>query len=411
MGPERCLAHGLLSVEISWPAAVAQKPPRALLRKQTRGFWWVQLLPSRGTFRQASFPTVPFAGRCFVFPFLSLCGPCGLKSRGCSRAALFGSNDLQGHHREEGPGLGAWEAGPGRCGLWGERCCFPCISVSERKAGSLLAGAGTSSQARTEARTEARPPQGCRAGSVAGCLAGLAGRLGPWWIPAWAGGAILSAGGTEVGPKGTGCTRSEQAGLRTSPPGLRESERRPLGTTWFWEKEEPGRAWCLPLNKALRRAGSSLTGEGRFIPGSLAQELLGPRSGRWSWPQWGAPQLAAPPAPGGALRPRKETNKTVFVECSFGDLMAGPCRWRASALPGGLEMAREGCDRASEGDDGQGSCGPPLLAVARLVFGLDAGREESGCRESLVKVTVVCRSTLLWFPSPRQAPCWAGSGS
>lgn len=52
-------------------------------------------------------------------------------------------------------------------------------------------------------------------------------------------------------------------------------------------------------------------------------------------------------------------------------------------------MAREGCDRASEGDDGQGSWGPPLLAVGRLVFGLDAGREEPSCRESLLVNLVI----------------------
>lgn len=52
----------------------------------------------------------------------------------------------------------------------------------------------------------------------------------------------------------------------------------------------------------------------------------------------------------------KEPN-IIFVELYFCDLMTGPCPWRALVLPSGLEMAGEGCDRASKGDDGQGSWG------------------------------------------------------
>lgn len=57
----------------------------------------------------------------------------------------------------------------------------------------------------------------------------------------------------------------------------------------------------------------------------------------------------------GELGGPQEPLKAFSAECSFGDLMTRPCPWKASALPGGLEMAREGFDIASGGEEGQGS--------------------------------------------------------
>lgn len=202
--PRNSVWRGLSSVEISSPAAAAQKPPRALPcrggRVSGRPGQSHQKpalpLPAGGPSRQASLQMAPPSdGVCSSFSFPLL--PVWEEPSGCSRVASFGSDDLQRDFREEGPGLGAWEAGPGLPGLWGEPSASPAFldgrtSVLERSASSLPGRAGRASRARTEARL-LPAAAGCSTGSGAGRLAGRPrGPGGRSWItarravPSWA---------------------------------------------------------------------------------------------------------------------------------------------------------------------------------------------------------------------------------